>query len=187
MDRTPAGSLAKGFQLAYPRRCSVHSSQGRVYAPTITQSCIKRAMFEGEYPKKRGPGRRKFIDGGLFGALTGAGRGIEAGACRFRGPGGPVTNTIDIQNHFIREHVDSGKIPLGYFSTNEMTADIFTKAMPQPAFTKHNLGLGLTDQSVLLLKNTEPHQGNPDMGAPARGGLLDHRSSPYYATNNPTT
>jgi len=25
--------------------------------------------------------------------LTGAGRGIEAGAHRFRGPGGPVTNT----------------------------------------------------------------------------------------------
>jgi len=27
------------------------------------------------------------------GPLTGAGRGIEAGARRFRGPGGPVTNT----------------------------------------------------------------------------------------------
>ena len=97
------------------------------------------------------------------------------------------TKHIDIQYHFIREHVDSGKITLGYCSTNEMTADIFTKALPQPAFTKHNLGLGLTDQSVLLLNNTEPHRRNPDMGAPARGGLVDHRSSPYYATNNPTT
>ena len=29
------------------------------------------------------------------GPLTGAGRGIEAGARRFRGPGGPVTNTSE--------------------------------------------------------------------------------------------
>jgi len=72
----------------------------------------KEQCSRGEYRKKRGPGRRKFIDGGLFGALngagagagvkkkmprpgplTGAGRGIEAGARRFRGAGGPVTNT----------------------------------------------------------------------------------------------
>jgi len=31
--------------------------------------------------------------------LTGAGRGIEAGARRFRGPGGPVTNTTDHAEH----------------------------------------------------------------------------------------
>jgi len=57
----------------------------------------KEQCSRGEYTKKRSPGRRKFIDGGLFGALTGAGRGIEAGARRFRGPGGPVTNTIHAQ------------------------------------------------------------------------------------------
>jgi len=62
-----------------------------------------------EYTKKRGPGRRNFIDGGLFGALngagawtlawaglgketprhralTGAGRGIEAGPRQIRAP-----------------------------------------------------------------------------------------------------
>ena len=44
-----------------------------VYAYTITQSGIKRAMFERGIYEKRGPGRRKFIDGGLFGALNGAG------------------------------------------------------------------------------------------------------------------
>ena len=71
--------------------------------------------------KKLGPGRRKFIDGGLFGALnravawtgagamvekktprpgqvTGAERGIEVGARRFRGPGGPITNTWNISH-----------------------------------------------------------------------------------------
>jgi len=43
----------------------------------------KEQCSRGEYTKKRGPGRRKFIDGGLFGALnragawTGAGAGVE--------------------------------------------------------------------------------------------------------------
>ena len=32
-----------------------------------------------------------------------------------------------------------------------MMADIFTKALPGPAFTKHNLGLGLTDESIVIL------------------------------------
>jgi len=34
----------------------------------------------GEYTKKRGPGRRKFNDGGLFRALNGAGAWTGAGA-----------------------------------------------------------------------------------------------------------
>ena len=76
----------------------------------------KEQCWRGEYTKKWGPGRRQFIDGGLFEALngaggwTGAGAGVEkknappwaidrggAGNCgggrSFRGPGGPVTNT----------------------------------------------------------------------------------------------
>jgi len=43
----------------------------------------KEQCLRGKYTKKRGPGRRKFIDGGLLGALngawawTGAGAGVE--------------------------------------------------------------------------------------------------------------
>jgi len=51
-----------------------------IYAHTITQSCIKRAMFERAIYEKQGPGRRKFIDGGLFGALDRAGAWTRAGA-----------------------------------------------------------------------------------------------------------
>jgi len=40
----------------------------------------KKQCSRGEYTKKRGPGRRKFIDGGLFGALNGAGAWTGAGA-----------------------------------------------------------------------------------------------------------
>ena len=40
----------------------------------------KEQCSRGEYTKKRGPGRRKFIDGGQFGALNGAGAWTGAGA-----------------------------------------------------------------------------------------------------------
>jgi len=40
----------------------------------------KDQCSRGEYTKKRGPVRRKFIEGGLFGALNGAGAWTGAGA-----------------------------------------------------------------------------------------------------------
>ena len=61
--------------------------------PQLLNHVSKEQCSRGEYSKKRGPERRKFIDVGLFGGLTWAGRGIEAGTRRFWGPGGPLTNT----------------------------------------------------------------------------------------------
>ena len=40
----------------------------------------KEQCSRGEWTKKRGPGWRKFIDGGLFAALNGAGAWTGAGA-----------------------------------------------------------------------------------------------------------
>ena len=64
------------------------------------------------------------------------------------------TKHIDIQYHFISEHVDDKSITLIYCPTGDMTADIFTKALPEPAFVKNNLGLGLIDFAAFALQGT---------------------------------
>jgi len=70
------------------------------------------------------------------------------------------TKHIDIQYHFIREHAEYERIRLTYCPTDKMTADIFTKALPQPAFTRHNLGLGLIDQSISALHENQNDSGD---------------------------
>jgi len=65
------------------------------------------------------------------------------------------TKHINIQYHFVRHHLENEKITLTYCRTSEMKANIFTKALPQPAFTKHNLGLGLINRSVVMMQETQ--------------------------------
>lgn len=64
------------------------------------------------------------------------------------------TKHIDIQYHFVREHLEKQHISLTYCATGEMTADIFTKALPQSAFIKHNLNLGLVDHSAFTIQES---------------------------------
>ena len=50
---------------------------------------------------------------------------------------------INIRYHFIREHVSDGTFATTWIPTEDMTADILTKPLPYPAFSKHHLSLGL--------------------------------------------
>jgi hypothetical protein len=46
------------------------------------------------------------------------------------------TKHIDIRNHFIREKIADGMFGIEYCATESMIADIFTKALPRPAFER---------------------------------------------------
>ena len=51
---------------------------------------------------------------------------------------------IDIRHHFIRDHVLAGSFSTTWIPTADMPADIFTKPLPFPAFSRHRDVLGLS-------------------------------------------
>jgi hypothetical protein len=53
------------------------------------------------------------------------------------------TKHIEIAYHFVRECVASGKISVEYISTDDMTVDVMTKALPQIKHEKHIRAMGL--------------------------------------------
>jgi hypothetical protein len=55
------------------------------------------------------------------------------------------TKHVDIQHHYVREHVEGKDIHFPYIPTHENPADAFTKSLPRPCFTKHRERMGLTD------------------------------------------
>ena len=60
------------------------------------------------------------------------------------------TKHIDIKHHFLREKIESSEVKLIYCPTDQMKADILTKALPGPKFVsmREMLGLTITDHST---------------------------------------
>ena len=56
----------------------------------------------------------------------------------------PKTKHINVIWHYTREQVESGELVFEYISTDKMIADLFTKALPFPAFVKHRASLGVS-------------------------------------------
>jgi hypothetical protein len=50
---------------------------------------------------------------------------------------------IDVWYHFIHEKIEDGTFITSWIPTADMTADIFTKPLPLPSFSKHRLALGI--------------------------------------------
>jgi len=63
------------------------------------------------------------------------------------------TKHIDIRYHFIRQCITWKVIDLVYCPTDDMTADILTKALPQWKVICHGLGLGLHQPSRGVLES----------------------------------
>jgi hypothetical protein len=53
------------------------------------------------------------------------------------------TKHIDIKYHFIRDHIQTGDVILEYLRTDDMTADILTKALPKASFNHLRAKLGI--------------------------------------------
>jgi hypothetical protein len=63
------------------------------------------------------------------------------------------TKHIDIRFHFIRQVIASGAIKMVYCPTDDMTADVLTKALPRWKVMCHGLGLGLRQPSGGVVKS----------------------------------
>ena len=56
------------------------------------------------------------------------------------------TKHIDIRHHFVRDTIESGAIELQYCPTQDMIADIFTKALDKGRFEELRTKLGVINQ-----------------------------------------
>jgi hypothetical protein len=50
---------------------------------------------------------------------------------------------IDVKYHFSRQYISDGTFDTVWIPTDEMVADIFTKALPTPTFLKFRAALGI--------------------------------------------
>jgi len=50
---------------------------------------------------------------------------------------------IDIRYHFLRSHISDGSFIITWIPSVDMPADIFTKPLPDPVFSRHRSVLGL--------------------------------------------
>lgn len=58
------------------------------------------------------------------------------------------TKHIDVRYHFIREKFNDGLFKLEHVSTDEMVADIFTKALPKIRFEYLRTMMGITPRKI---------------------------------------
>ena len=56
------------------------------------------------------------------------------------------TKHIDIRFHFCRNHIESGTFSTEWLASSKNTADILTKALPHPLFSRHVSGLLLVSR-----------------------------------------
>jgi len=114
------------------------------------QDCVALSSTEAEYIALSEAGKEAVHLRGLLGELLGCERSISIG-CDNQGAmklaHNPLfhkrTKHIDVRYHFIRSIIEEGKIDLFYVPTENMTADVLTKALCYPKHSKFREGMGL--------------------------------------------
>ncbi|GJY75969.1 retrovirus-related pol polyprotein from transposon TNT 1-94, partial [Tanacetum coccineum] len=72
------------------------------------------------------------------------------------------TKHIDIRYHFIRDHILKGDIELHFISTKYQLADIFTKPLDEPTFTRLKAKLGMEFWSTVVASDPFPSTDEPE-------------------------
>ena len=62
---------------------------------------------------------------------------------------------IDVQFHYMREHVANKDVLFHYLHSSEMPADIMTKALPRPKHEKFTRILGLRSHKLDILPSSQ--------------------------------
>jgi hypothetical protein len=60
------------------------------------------------------------------------------------------TKHIGIHQDFMRDRYQNGDLDYEHIKGMDNPADIFTKALPLPAFSKHRLGIGMVELPLVL-------------------------------------
>jgi hypothetical protein len=69
------------------------------------------------------------------------------------------TKHINTKFHFVRDQVASGQVKIEYLCTEEMVADIFTKAVSRPKLNKHIKSLGIKYDNDTIIGCTKSREG----------------------------
>jgi hypothetical protein len=69
------------------------------------------------------------------------------------------TKHINTKFHFVRDQVASGQVKIQYLSTEEMVADILTKAVSRPKLNKHVKSLGVQYDEDNIIGCTKSREG----------------------------
>ena len=85
------------------------------------------------------------------------------------------TKHIDIRFHFIRQVIASGAIDMVYCPTDDMMADILTKALPRWKVMCHGLGLGLHQPSGGVMKSEGDKEDVQPHGTRVKIGVRAHK------------
>ena len=121
------------------------------------QSCVALSTAEAEYVALAGASQEAVWLNGLAGELCGIAMppvtlmedNQSAIAIAHNPQFHGKTKHVDIKYHYVRSQVESGNICLRYCPTEDMVADVLTKSLPAPLFTRLRRALGICDRDEL--------------------------------------